>query len=127
MRRLLAYPWPGNVRELENALEYATAVCEGQTVHVDDLPGEIARWAEGPVEEVPEARRLAGPWAEPPRSPAERLAAPPASPRRSVEEMAEIERIREALVAARYRRAEAARILGMSRTTLWRKMKQYGL
>ncbi|HEX9107188.1 MAG TPA: sigma 54-interacting transcriptional regulator, partial [Longimicrobiales bacterium] len=42
-RALLTYDWPGNVRELENALEYATTVCEGQTVHLTDLPAEIAQ------------------------------------------------------------------------------------
>jgi PAS domain S-box-containing protein len=40
---------------------------------------------------------------------------------------AEIEAIRTALTEARYRRTEAARLLGMSRTTLWRKMREYGL
>ena len=40
---------------------------------------------------------------------------------------AEIARIRRALEASRYRRSEAARRLGMSRTTLWRKMREYGL
>jgi sigma-B regulation protein RsbU (phosphoserine phosphatase) len=38
MRALLAYDWPGNVRELANALEYATAVCRGQTLLPSDLP-----------------------------------------------------------------------------------------
>ena len=40
---------------------------------------------------------------------------------------AEIEAIRSALTRTRYRRADAARLLGMSRTTLWRKMREYGL
>ena len=40
---------------------------------------------------------------------------------------AEIDAIRSALAAAHYRRTEAARLLGMSRTTLWRKMREYGL
>jgi PAS domain S-box-containing protein len=40
---------------------------------------------------------------------------------------AEIEAIRSALTESRYRRTEAARLLGMSRTTLWRKMREYGL
>jgi transcriptional regulator of acetoin/glycerol metabolism len=39
----------------------------------------------------------------------------------------EARRIRQALEAAHYRRDEAAQALGMSRTTLWRKMKQHGL
>ncbi|HEY6001345.1 MAG TPA: sigma 54-interacting transcriptional regulator, partial [Anaeromyxobacter sp.] len=48
MRALLACDWPGNVRQLENALECATAVCEGQTIHVEDLPPEITA-ADGPA------------------------------------------------------------------------------
>lgn len=42
-------------------------------------------------------------------------------------EEGEVDRIRRALSQARYRRTEAARLLGMSRTTLWRKMREYGL
>ncbi len=41
LRLLLEHPWPGNVRELENTLEYAVAVCKGQTILPDDLPGEV--------------------------------------------------------------------------------------
>jgi DNA-binding NtrC family response regulator len=103
-RVLLAWDWPGNVRELENALEYAVAVCEGQTIHIGDLPAEIRRLAE---EEVP--------------APAVAPAAPAGV------EPEEARRIRQALEAAHYRRDEAAQALGMSRTTLWRKMKQHGL
>lgn len=46
---------------------------------------------------------------------------------RDAAEPTEATRIREALEQARYRRVEAARILGVSRTTLWRKMNEYGL
>ncbi len=35
------YPWPGNVRQLENALEYAVALCQGQTLQVEHLPPEV--------------------------------------------------------------------------------------
>ncbi|HQQ79395.1 MAG TPA: sigma 54-interacting transcriptional regulator, partial [Thermoanaerobaculia bacterium] len=41
LEALKAYPWPGNVRELENALEYAVALCTGQTIQIEDLPEEI--------------------------------------------------------------------------------------
>ncbi len=41
LRLLLEHSWPGNVRELENALEYAVAVCKGQTILPEDLPGEV--------------------------------------------------------------------------------------
>ncbi len=42
MRALVEYPWPGNVRELENAVEYALAIGAGEELGVNDLPPEIA-------------------------------------------------------------------------------------
>jgi transcriptional regulator with GAF, ATPase, and Fis domain len=126
IRALLAYRWPGNVRELENALEYATTVCEGQTIHVGDLPAEIGQ--RGKVDLLP------------PNNTAEVEADlhHPTEPitedggvqstgglNLSPVETEEVARIRVALKQARYRREEAASLLGMSRTTLWRKMKEY--
>ena len=111
MRALLRYPWPGNVRELENALEYAVAVSRGQTLHAQDLPLEIL----GTQPELQEG----GPSSMPePGAMPDKDADSPAS---------ELERIRNALDAHQWRRAEAALALGMSRTTLWRKMREYGL
>jgi PAS domain S-box-containing protein len=133
MRALLEYRWPGNVRELENALEYATTVCEGQTIHVGDLPAEIGSrvgndhrslsWTELVDPTATENQGL-GQVSE------EIRPATPASPGGapfSPEEADEIERIKSALEQAQYRREEAASLLGMSRTTLWRKMKEYRL
>ncbi len=104
MRRLLDHDWPGNVRELENALEFATAVCEGQTVQEADLPAEVGR------------ERIV-------------MAAPAVSPtaQRPAQESAEAARIEAALVQHHYQREAAALALGMSRSTLWRKMKQLRL
>jgi len=118
-RALLGYPWPGNVRELENALEYATTVCQGQTIHVGDLPREIGH-EDGPDDS---GRRMAG---EPGLWTDRSLESPDPASGGSVRAR-EVHRIRAALEEARYRRAVAARILGMSRTTLWRKMREYGL
>jgi DNA-binding NtrC family response regulator len=110
LRLLLRYSWPGNVRELENALEYAVAVCKGQTILPEDLPEEL-RQAEGPREAVlPEPRSL--PAGE--------------SVRRAVAEV-DAEQVKAALEACRWRRHEAARTLGISRTTLWRRMRDLGL
>jgi len=123
LRALIAHDWPGNVRELENALEYATALCEGQTIHIADLPLNS---------ETPAANEADNPFMQP--SPA---ATTPADSAPTVatqlttilshDERAEVAAIRSALERARYRREEAARFLGMSRTTLWRKMKEYRL
>ena len=110
MRALIAHAWPGNVRELENAVEYAVAVCVGQTIHEADLPTEVT----------------GGP---PPGAAAEQAAAQPEVTEAcgpgplSTDEEAERARVLAALEAAHWRRDEAAAALGMSRTTLWRKMK----
>jgi PAS domain S-box-containing protein len=114
IRELLAYAWPGNVRELENALEFAVTVCEGQTIHVPDLPPEIR--AESPLTRDAPGNLDASASAHPPG----RLDLDP-------EQAAEATRIQEALVRTRFSRAGAAQALGMSRTTLWRKMKEYRL
>jgi transcriptional regulator with GAF, ATPase, and Fis domain len=133
MRMLLAYPWPGNVRELENALEYATTVCEGQTIHVGDLPGEIGGLNVsngGPLEGVPPSQPGTPdmmPGAQPFAEPKEVAGAAPTALGLTPEEADELARIKTALEKTQYRREDAASLLGMSRTTLWRKMKEYRL
>jgi transcriptional regulator with PAS, ATPase and Fis domain len=103
LRALLRYPWPGNVRELENALEYAVAVCRGQTIHAEDLPAEVLEAQPAPAD------------------------APIPAPSPQPAGNGERERLRYALEASHWRRDEAARTLGMSRTTLWRKMRELRL
>ncbi len=101
MSRLLSYPFPGNVRELENAIEHAFVVCGGPTIEVDDLPPHITgRPPALPEVHVDRARPL---------------------------EEAEAQAIREALRRHGGRRGVAAGELGVSRNTLWRKMKRYGI
>ncbi|MEN8144695.1 MAG: sigma 54-interacting transcriptional regulator [Gemmatimonadota bacterium] len=127
-RALLTYAWPGNVRELVNTIEYATTVCEGQTIHMRDLPVEIGRHAGGPT-----AAQLAGHFTgaetDLPDSASVPFPLAAAYQQRglSASEMDEAGRIRAALEATRYNRNEAAERLGVSRTTLWRKMKRYDL
>jgi transcriptional regulator with PAS, ATPase and Fis domain len=100
IRAMLRYSWPGNARELENAIEYAVAVVRGQTIHAEDLPLEIHDV--GPT--------LSG------TGPAE--SGPYVGP--SVD-------LRAALDANHWNRETTARALGISRTTLWRKMREAGL
>jgi DNA-binding NtrC family response regulator len=104
LRVLLEYDWPGNVRELENALEFAVAVCEGQTLQPEDLPKEITS-RDRPA--VAAARTSAG--------------------SRGGGDDVERKRLRQVLEKHHWRRDEAADELGMSRTTLWRKMRELGL
>ncbi|MCL7972492.1 MAG: sigma 54-interacting transcriptional regulator [marine benthic group bacterium] len=134
-RALLTYSWPGNVRELQNALEYATTVCEGQTIHIRDLPSEVGRYGgdgRAQPQSPPQANDLLAAATAAPapltedqtgygaEDPLSRLGLSPS-------ERSEAEGILRELEAARYHRGLAAERLGMSRTTLWRKMKQYRL
>jgi transcriptional regulator with GAF, ATPase, and Fis domain len=105
LRVFLNYPWPGNARELENALEYAVAVTRGQTILPEDLPPLGGTTAPGLA---PPSPVLLPPAATPPSEPSDQA-------------------LREALIAHRWRRADAARALGVSRTTLWRRMREAGL
>ena len=114
LRILLEHSWPGNVRELENALEYAVAVCKGQTILPEDLPAEVTM---GPVSSAPVVA-LPEPHAAAPKE---------AWARREPEPELDAARIRVALEACRWRRHEAARTLGVSRTTLWRRMRELNL
>jgi transcriptional regulator with GAF, ATPase, and Fis domain len=114
LRLLLEHSWPGNVRELENALEYAVAVCKGQTILPEDLPGEVGAGT---------------PLVAPPAT-ASSVARPAAranGAHRADADAIDSARIHGALDACRWKRHEAARILGVSRTTLWRRMRELGL
>ncbi len=122
MRTLMAYDWPGNVRQLENALEYANAVCDGQTVHAEDLPPELTT---GPA---PRPVPPAAPIAETSGSALPVPPTPAAAPHPTLPGVyPDRDQILDALEATRYRRGDAARLLGISRTTLWRRMKDLGL
>jgi transcriptional regulator with PAS, ATPase and Fis domain len=102
---LAHYAWPGNVRELRNALEYAFVIGEGAVLTEGDLPPEIAA-------REPDDRRL------------EPL---PALKADDGDGGVEVQRIRRALARAHGNRTGAAKILGLSRVTLWRRMKELGL
>ena len=124
VRVLLSYDWPGNVRELENALEFAATVCQGQTLQPEDLPHEILEAASvhGHGEELRPAPSPHHPAAAPlrPAGSERPLAAVDA---RSGEAAAVV----RALEEHRWNRMQAARALGMSRSTLWRRMRALGL
>jgi DNA-binding NtrC family response regulator len=118
MRAMLRYPWPGNIRELENALEYAVAICRAQTILPEDLPEEISRATQ--AQGLPEAAGTAPAVPEASAEPIQRTAETGASG-------AELVELREALTAHRWNRAETARALRISRSTLWRRMREAGL
>ncbi|HET8732189.1 MAG TPA: helix-turn-helix domain-containing protein, partial [Anaeromyxobacteraceae bacterium] len=105
VRVLLSHEWPGNVRELENALEFAATVCQGQTLQPEDLPPEIAPAPPALDAPVPPTRKGV-----------------PAAV--SAVDDAEL---RVVLEQNRWSRNETARALGVSRSTLWRRMRSAGL
>ncbi len=115
LREMERYAWPGNVRELENCLEYAVALSTGQTIQIEDLPEEIRRSGAERTADVPQAgATTTGP---PP---------PDAHPEDEREE-AERGRILRALEGCRWNRQRAAAALGLSRSTLWRRMRELGI
>jgi DNA-binding NtrC family response regulator len=111
LARLCAYSWPGNVRQLENTIERAVLLCQARSLSVADLPREIGA---APVP-APEARL---PAAEP-GSPFPTLKQALAGPEREL--------IQRALERTGGRRQEAAKLLGINRTTLFNKMRKHGL
>jgi transcriptional regulator with GAF, ATPase, and Fis domain len=113
LRALMSYDWPGNVRELENALEFAATVCLGQTLQPEDLPPEVVA---PPERAAPSPESAAAPW---------RLDAGPAAIVAAFDD--DRVSLQRALEAHRWNRLETARALGVSRSTLWRRMRAAGL
>jgi two-component system response regulator HydG len=91
------YPWPGNVRELEHALEHAFVVCRGNRIEAEHVPQELSESA------VSQTRRQEAPLPD------------------------EAETIRQALHKTGWNKAKAARLLGLARQTLYRKINHYHL
>jgi transcriptional regulator of acetoin/glycerol metabolism len=96
---LEAYPWPGNVRELQNVLEYAALRAGAGEIGIEHLPADV--------------REAARPRPRPPEV------------ARDAEE--ERRQLVEALERTRWNRTRAAEALGVSRVTLWKRMKRHGL
>jgi DNA-binding NtrC family response regulator len=100
MRHLMAYEWPGNVRELENAIERAVALGSGPILAVSDLPSNLHHHS---ADLIPEKDGLVA--------------------------LEELERraIARTLRETNGDKLSASRILGIGKTTLYRKLKQYNL
>jgi two-component system response regulator HydG len=98
MRHLLDYDWPGNVRELENSIEHATVIAKGKNVEVSELPAGIQQ-------------------------------AKPSIPNESDRSIMgnEITLLREVLDECNWNKKEAAAKLGISRSTLYEKLKKYSI
>jgi two-component system response regulator HydG len=99
VERLLRYPWPGNVRELENAMERTAILARNDLIGPDELPPHIASGTPlGPAPVLPREQTLA-----------------------------EVEKshILQTLERCGWNHSHAAEALGIGRTSLWRKLKEY--
>jgi two-component system response regulator HydG len=114
LRTMMRHDWPGNVRELENSVERACALSSGPVLHLGDLPTQLQQ-------QGLEARRTAAAAGEPDHE--REGGAPP------LKTLADLER--EAILGAirtlNGDKLQAAKLLGIGKTTLYRKLKEYGI
>ncbi|MFP4258155.1 MAG: sigma-54 interaction domain-containing protein [Desulfovermiculus sp.] len=97
LNALVSYSFPGNIRELRNAIEFAFIACKGAYIELEHLPNEIAQGGFSQQSEL------------------------------SAQDQEEVERIQAVLEHCRHNREQAAKALGISRSTLWRRMKRLGI
>ena len=100
---LISYHWPGNVRELEHAVEHVFVLVKGDSIRIEHLPEEV-------IQGAVVRRGLGG---------------PPSA--RSILEESERRAIQMVLERLAWNKVAASRELGVSRTTLWRKMRKLGI
>lgn len=102
LERFMAYDFPGNIRELENFIEYTFIMCRGKTIEVNHLPKELEK--EHFNNYAASLHHTTSPLDE-----------------------AEVKAIKKALDLYGGNRQKTATHLGIEKTTLWRKMKKYGI
>ncbi|MEO7433185.1 MAG: sigma-54 dependent transcriptional regulator [Dokdonella sp.] len=140
LRALLAYDFPGNVRELENVLERSVALCENNTIGVEDLrlvvrdrsaASAADTWANTPTSAMPNLSEARAPAPAPP--PPQSFAPEPADdegfPSDLAAAVAETERvaIMKALEATRWNRTAAAKHLGLTLRQLRYRLEKLGI
>ena len=114
LRTLVDYEWPGNVRELEHSLDRACTLSSGPIVHLGDLPTQLQNFHLQHRRPAPVAAAALG---------------APGSSRAPVLPLAQLEKqaILETLRKLNGDKLLAARLLGIGKTTLYRKLKEYGI
>ncbi|MEO6911600.1 MAG: sigma-54 dependent transcriptional regulator, partial [Edaphobacter sp.] len=115
LRTMTEYDWPGNVRELENAIERACALSSGPVLHMGDLPTQL--------QDFRMQRRAGEPASD------EDGASMAEAGKAGIISIAEMEKqaILETIRQLNGDKLMAARLLGIGKTTLYRKLKEYGL
>ena len=112
LRTMMRYDWPGNVRELENSVERACALSSGPLLHLGDLPTQLQQHGLELNRTVTQLAPVG-----------EELAMP------NVTTLAELEKqaILNAIRTLNGDKLQAAKLLGIGKTTLYRKLKEYGI
>ena len=121
LETLKAYDWPGNVRELENVIERAVVLADRDIVTVRELPPELVRDAQRSSEQ----RDASDPTFRPSRRGNDLGLAH--RDWKKLQNLAERDRLVQALALAGGNKSQAARALGMPRSTLVSKLEKYGL
>ncbi len=117
LKSMMEYDWPGNVRELENAIDRASALSSGPVLHMRDMPTQLQNHG---LESHQAATAVAPPAPDMPA---------PARDNPSVTPLAELEKqaILSTITQLKGDKLMAARLLGIGKTTLYRKLKEYGI
>ncbi|MFK5977751.1 MAG: sigma-54 dependent transcriptional regulator [Rhizobiaceae bacterium] len=136
---LAAYDWPGNIRQLENAIFRAVVLCETDALTLDEFPQILAQVGKFEPNTEPNAEKVAKVSAQKiAETPVASTTVETSSPKDSlsltndtgeIRDLAEIERdvIRFALELYDGKMSKISRELGIGRSTLYRKLKEYGL
>jgi len=105
MRLMVAYPWPGNIRELRNSVEYAFVLARGKSIGPEHLPDKITRCKLMDIDPIKYAQL-----------------------NNTVHHgFTEKEKLIDALKKTDGNQTQAAKILGVSRVTVWKRIKKFGV
>jgi transcriptional regulator of acetoin/glycerol metabolism len=118
MRVLYDYEYPGNVRELRNIIERAFVLSTDDIIDLSHLPPEVIHAAA--LDDALLGRRRTRPSER-------RIRDAEVTERKEHHDRPEVRRLLDILEANGWNRTATAAILGVGRTTLWRRMKEYGL
>jgi transcriptional regulator with PAS, ATPase and Fis domain len=127
---MLSYDWPGNVRELENCIQHMVAINTGPLLHAAELPSMLQNHLMAKKAQALSVAVGFQPGPKPPgEAPAHEHRGTPEGVRPPIIPLTQMERqaILDALAYTKGDRAIAANLLGIGRTTLYRKLKEYQL
>ena len=130
LEAMLSYDWPGNVRELENCIQHLVAINSGPLLHVAELPSMVQNYLLAKKTQYMSAAVGSPNLAKPPaEATSHQHREIPENVRPPILPLVQMERnaIIEALEYTKGDRAVAANLLGIGRTTLYRKLKEYQL